>query len=86
MLSITAAFGMVMALLGLFVLCVFSALIIGAYVHHRGVVVGSGNRESFTGVVPKGDVFRIPDAGSLPDEPEDHDPVTALTQAATLNP
>lgn len=48
---------------------VFGGLLLGAYIHHRGVSIGSGSRESFTGKVPEGEVFRISDVDSLPTEP-----------------
>ena len=47
----------------------FGGLWRGAYIHHRGVSIGSGSRESFTGKVPEGEVFRINDIDSLPTEP-----------------
>lgn len=48
----------------------FGGLWLGAYIHHRGVSIGSGSRESFTGQVPKGEVFRIGGVDDLPEEPE----------------
>jgi hypothetical protein len=47
----------------------FGGLWLGAYIHHRGVSIGSGSKESFTGKVAEGEVFRINDIDSLPTEP-----------------
>lgn len=51
-------------------ICCFGGLWLGAYIHHRGVSIGSGNRESFLGREPKGEVFRLPLEDDLPLEPE----------------
>jgi hypothetical protein len=47
----------------------FGGLWLGAYICYRGVSIGSGSKESFTGKVPEGEVFRINDIDSLPTEP-----------------
>lgn len=67
MISVTH-FIMILAIL---MVSAFGGLWLGAYIHHRGVSIGSGNRESFTGRVPEGEVFRIPDADELPEMPPD---------------
>lgn len=56
--------------LGAFILiCAFGGLWLGAYIHHRGVSIGSGSKETFTGHVPDGEVFRLGGADDLPEEP-----------------
>ena len=57
--------------LGAFIIiCIFGGVIVGAYIHHRGVSIGSGSKETFTGRVPDGEVFRLGGADDLPEEPE----------------
>ena len=56
--------------LGAFIIiCIFGGVIVGAYIHHRGVSIGSGSKETFTGRVPEGEVFRLGGADDLPAEP-----------------
>lgn len=70
MITVLQAFSMVLTLIGLLVLCAFGGLLLGAWVHHRGVSIGSGNKETFTGRVPEGEVFRIAGADDLEDTPQ----------------
>ena len=56
--------------LGAFIIiCIFGGVIVGAYIHHRGVSIGSGSKETFTGRVPEGEVFRLSGTDELPEEP-----------------
>lgn len=65
-----AMFLMVLTAMLLIVLTAFGGLWLGAYIHHRGVSAGSGNKESFTGKVPAGEVFRLDDIDDLSKSPE----------------
>lgn len=74
MITIWQAFGMAMIVVTIIIMVVFGGLFLGALIYHRGVSIGSGSRESFTGQVPKGEVFRIGGVDDLPEEP-DADPI-----------
>ena len=49
-------------ILGLFLVCILAGMALGAWVHHKGVSVGSGFNPNFIGS-PKGEVFSIQDEG-----------------------
>ena len=70
MIDIKIALGFMIIIIAIIAVCAFAGLWLGAYIHHRGVSVGSGSRESFTGEVPTGEVFRISSSDDLPDEPD----------------
>ena len=70
MIDVKMAFGLLVIMVAIVLLCAFIGMWLGAYIHHRGVSIGSGQRESFTGIAPTGDVFRVESADDLPDEPD----------------
>jgi len=51
--------GLLVVLMTMVIACSFGGMLLGAFIHHRGVSIGGGNRESFTGKAPKGEFFRI---------------------------
>ena len=70
MISVTNLFIAIGLIMGFLVVCAFGGLWLGAYIHHRGVSIGSGSKETFTGRVPDGEVFRLSGTDELPEEPE----------------
>lgn len=73
MISIGLAFLMFVVIFILIVGCAFGGLWLGALIHHRGVKIGSGSNQNFSGKIPDGEVFRLPGVDELPTEPEGHD-------------
>ena len=69
MIDVKIAFGLLIIMVLFVVICAFLGLWLGAYIHHRGVSIGSGSKETFTGRVPEGEVFRLGGADDLPAEP-----------------
>ena len=69
MIDVKIAFGLLIIMVLFVVVCAFLGLWLGAYIHHRGVSIGSGSKETFTGRVPDGEVFRLGGADDLPEEP-----------------
>ena len=69
MISVTNLFIAIGLIMAFIIICAFGGLWLGAYIHHRGVSIGSGSKESFTGQVPNGEVFRLSGTDELPDEP-----------------
>ena len=69
MIDVKIAFGLLIFMVGIVVVASFFGLWLGAYIHHRGVSIGSGSKEGFTGKVPTGEVFRLSGADELPEEP-----------------
>jgi len=67
MISIINLFIAIGTIMFFVICCAFGGLWLGAYIHHRGVSIGSGSRESFTGRVPEGEVFRLPEADDAQD-------------------
>ena len=55
MIAVIGIIGMIVFI----VFCSFLGMWLGAYIHHRGVSLGSGSRESFTGAVPEGSPLRF---------------------------
>ena len=43
---------------------------VGGWLHHRGVISGTGSRESLSGKVPDGAMFRVGGDADLNKEPE----------------
>ena len=70
MISVTNLFIAIGLIMGFLVVCAFGGLWLGAYIHHRGVSIGSGSKETFTGRVPDGEVFRLSGTDELPEEPK----------------
>lgn len=70
MIDVKIAFGLLIIMVLFVVVCAFLGLWLGAYIHHRGVSIGSGSKETFTGRVPDGEVFRLGGADDLPEEPK----------------
>ena len=70
MIDVKIAFGLLIIMVLFVVVCAFLGLWLGAYIHHRGVSIGSGSKETFTGRVPEGEVFRLSGTDELPEEPE----------------
>ena len=70
MIDVKIAFGLLIIMVLFVVVCAFLGLWLGAYIHHRGVSIGSGSKETFTGRVPEGEIFRLAGADELPEEPE----------------
>lgn len=71
MIDIIPALGIILFVMFLTILTAFGGMFLGAWIHHRGVSIGSGRNETFTGKVPDGEVFRLPEVDDLPNEPED---------------
>lgn len=69
MIDVKIAFGLLIIMVLFVVVCAFLGLWLGAYIHHRGVSIGSGSKETFTGRVPEGEVFRLSGTDELPEEP-----------------
>lgn len=69
MIDVKIAFGLLIIMVLFVVICAFLGLWLGAYIHHRGVSIGSGSKETFTGSVPEGEVFRLSGTDELPEEP-----------------
>jgi len=54
---------------------------IGGWLHHRGVISGTGSRESLSGKVPDGAMFRVGGDADLKKEPDGVDSaVEGLTE------
>ena len=70
MIDVKIAFGLLIIMVLFVVVCAFLGLWLGAYIHHRGVSIGSGSKETFTGRVPEGEIFRLAGADELPEEPK----------------
>ena len=70
MIDVKIAFGLLIIMVLFVVVCAFLGLWLGAYIHHRGVSIGSGSKETFTGRVPEGEVFRLSGTDELPAEPK----------------
>ncbi len=70
MIDVKIAFGLLIIMVLFVVVCAFLGLWLGAYIHHRGVSIGSGSKETFLGKVPEGEVFRLSGTDELPEEPE----------------
>lgn len=49
---------------------ILGGVVVGGWLHHRGVLAGRGINENFIGD-PKGEVFRIPIPGEVEDGPEE---------------
>ena len=70
MIDVKIAFGLLIIMVLFVVVCAFLGLWLGAYIHHRGVSIGSGSKETFLGKVPEGEIFRLAGADELPAEPK----------------
>lgn len=70
MISVTNLFIAIGLIMAFIIICAFGGLWLGAYIHHRGVSIGSGSKETFTGRVPEGEIFRLAGADELPEEPK----------------
>ena len=70
MIDVKIACGLLIIMVLFVVICAFLGLWLGAYIHHRGVSIGSGSKETFLGKVPEGEIFRLAGADELPAEPK----------------
>lgn len=70
MIDVKIVFGLLIIMVLFVVVCAFLGLWLGAYIHHRGVSIGSGSKETFLGKVPDGEIFRLAGADELPEEPK----------------